>query len=535
MSCCGIRSEMRAGNTENCIRARCLNAYQLELTDPPNRPHAQPSYTLRAAPGAPLQTVAPKRKCQAYTGIARFVSHFAEPGAPDYAPVVMKQDTRAEKKARIEMNKLEQGASKVAEELQKYDPKRNPNATGDPYKTLFVAKLNYETSEQQIKHQFEVYGPIKRWCVHVVTDTHKNKPRGYAFVEYMHTQDMRRACKLADGMEVDGKRVLVDFERGRTVPNWRPRRLGGGLGSSRIGGGDAEKDFTGEQQHVGRHRPDEPWRDECRADRDLDKSHERVLLKRDRDKRTHERSHDVTHDHDSGDHAITRQGMLWDKDWDHSYDHHSTRGRDCDRDYERDRDHDSGDRAKTRQGMLWDKEYSRHRGHDGDRDKDFDRHHGERDRDHSYHHRSIRGRDRDRDYERASYEHDHDTHDRHRDRDHGWYRYRERNHDCSHDHHRKRGRDRDRDYQRNSHEHDCDGPEKDRDRGSGQHYHRERDRDRSHDRHHRKRRGHDRHYEHTSPERDCDDHDKDRDRGYDQYYHRERDSDRHHKRGRDRS
>jgi hypothetical protein len=30
-------------------------------------------------------------------------------------------------------------------------------------------------------------------------------------------------------------------ERGRTVPNWRPRRLGGGLGSSRISGGDAEK------------------------------------------------------------------------------------------------------------------------------------------------------------------------------------------------------------------------------------------------------------------------------------------------------
>jgi U1 small nuclear ribonucleoprotein 70kDa len=26
----------------------------------------------------------------------------------------------------------------------------------------------------------------------------------------------------------------VDVERGRTVPNWRPRRLGGGLGSSRI-------------------------------------------------------------------------------------------------------------------------------------------------------------------------------------------------------------------------------------------------------------------------------------------------------------
>ena len=35
--------------------------------------------------------------------------------------------------------------------------------------------------------------------------------------------------------------MLVDVERGRTVPNWRPRRLGGGLGSSRMGGIDADK------------------------------------------------------------------------------------------------------------------------------------------------------------------------------------------------------------------------------------------------------------------------------------------------------
>jgi len=40
---------------------------------------------------------------------------------------------------------------------------------------------------------------------------------------------------------VDNRRVLVDVERGRTVPNWRPRRLGGGLGSSRMGGADTDK------------------------------------------------------------------------------------------------------------------------------------------------------------------------------------------------------------------------------------------------------------------------------------------------------
>jgi hypothetical protein len=31
---------------------------------------------------------------------------------------------------------------------------------------------------------------------------------------------MKQAYKLADGRKIEDKRVLVDVERGRTVPNW---------------------------------------------------------------------------------------------------------------------------------------------------------------------------------------------------------------------------------------------------------------------------------------------------------------------------
>ena len=34
------------------------------------------------------------------------------------------------------------------------------------------------------------------------------------------------AYKHADGKKIDGRRVLVDVERARTVKGWRPRRLG---------------------------------------------------------------------------------------------------------------------------------------------------------------------------------------------------------------------------------------------------------------------------------------------------------------------
>ena len=47
------------------------------------------------------------------------------------------------------------------------------------------------------------------------------KPRGYAFVEFEHKNDMKQAYKMADGRKIEDKRVLVDVERGRTVPNWR--------------------------------------------------------------------------------------------------------------------------------------------------------------------------------------------------------------------------------------------------------------------------------------------------------------------------
>jgi U1 small nuclear ribonucleoprotein len=46
------------------------------------------------------------------------------------------------------------------------------------------------------------------------------KSRGYAFIEFEHKKDMKEAYKLADGRKIEGRRVVVDVERGRTVENW---------------------------------------------------------------------------------------------------------------------------------------------------------------------------------------------------------------------------------------------------------------------------------------------------------------------------
>ncbi|KAG1354496.1 U1 small nuclear ribonucleoprotein 70 kDa-like [Cocos nucifera] len=361
-------------------------------------------------PRPPLEYKPPteKRKCPSYTGMAQFVSHFAEPGDPEYAPPVEKGETPAQRRARIHKLRLDEGARKAAEELEKYDPNKDPNITGDPYKTLFVARLNYETTEHRIKREFEAYGPIKRVfflnmvvsvccisatydeflflyfsgelnlikeAVRLITDKVTNKPRGYAFIEYMHTRDMKTAYKQADGRKVDNKRVLVDVERGRTVPNWRPRRLGGGLGSTRIGGEEVNQKYSGrEQQQVasGPPRSEEP---RSRDDRHLDREKSRERGRERERERSRERSYDRTRDRD------TRE------------ERHHHRDRDRNRDRERDRERNRG-RDRDRAG---DRDRERDRGRDYDRDR-------ERERDHDRPRERERERERDRVYDRASHE-----------------------------------------------------------------------------------------------------------------------------------
>lgn len=49
---------------------------------------------------------------------------------------------------------------------------------------------------------------------------------------------MKEAYKLSDGRKIEGRRILVDVERGRTVENWCVRlREGGAGGSGRPGAG----------------------------------------------------------------------------------------------------------------------------------------------------------------------------------------------------------------------------------------------------------------------------------------------------------
>ncbi|PLW10611.1 hypothetical protein PCANC_23137 [Puccinia coronata f. sp. avenae] len=111
---------------------------------------------------------------------------------------------------------------------ENYDPKQDPNATGDPYRTLFISRLSFEVTESDLKREFDMYGPIEKLVI--VKNKLTGKSRGYAFILFEREKDMKAAYKDAEGLKIKGRRILVDVERGRTVKGWKPRRLGGGLG-----------------------------------------------------------------------------------------------------------------------------------------------------------------------------------------------------------------------------------------------------------------------------------------------------------------
>ena len=97
----------------------------------------------------------------------------------------------------------------------------------DCYKTIFVARLSYATTEERLIKEFEIFGDID--YVRIVKDL-KGKSKGYGFITFRREKDAAYAREKGDGRRVENRRILVDKELGRTKQTWLPKRLGGGKG-----------------------------------------------------------------------------------------------------------------------------------------------------------------------------------------------------------------------------------------------------------------------------------------------------------------
>ncbi|KAL4889623.1 U1 small nuclear ribonucleoprotein of 70kDa MW N terminal-domain-containing protein [Aspergillus ambiguus] len=163
-------------------------------------------------------------------------------GIADFLPEIKKYEEEIpynateswiQRKWREKVEKKERLNKQLTDGIEKYEPSNDPQARGDPFKTLFVARLSYDVKESDLEREFGRFGPIER--IRIVKDNvtpkgSKKAHRGYAFIVYEREKDMKAAYKETDGIRIKDRRVLVDVERGRTVKGWKPRRFGGGLG-----------------------------------------------------------------------------------------------------------------------------------------------------------------------------------------------------------------------------------------------------------------------------------------------------------------
>ncbi|XP_026724969.1 transformer-2 protein homolog beta isoform X2 [Trichoplusia ni] len=78
-----------------------------------------------------------------------------------------------------------------------------------PSRCLGVFGLSLYTTEQQINHIFSKYGPVDK--VQVVIDAKTGRSRGFCFVYFENQEDAKVAKNECTGMEIDGRRIRVDY------------------------------------------------------------------------------------------------------------------------------------------------------------------------------------------------------------------------------------------------------------------------------------------------------------------------------------
>ncbi|XP_003747013.1 transformer-2 protein homolog beta [Galendromus occidentalis] len=129
----------------------------------------------------------------------------------------------------------------------RYDGDEGKRHAGDrerphPSRCIGVFGLSIYTNERELRDFFGKYGRVED--VQVVYDAQTGRSRGFGFVYYESEDDAHEAKEKANGLEIDGRKIRVDFsitKRAHTPtpgvymgrPTRRPKRGSGGGGYDR--------------------------------------------------------------------------------------------------------------------------------------------------------------------------------------------------------------------------------------------------------------------------------------------------------------
>jgi RNA recognition motif-containing protein len=78
---------------------------------------------------------------------------------------------------------------------------------------IFVAKLNYRTTEEQLRELFEGFGEVE--SSKIIFDKFEGRSKGYGFVEMPNEDEGSRAIEELNDSEFDGRQIVVKKARPR--------------------------------------------------------------------------------------------------------------------------------------------------------------------------------------------------------------------------------------------------------------------------------------------------------------------------------
>ncbi len=84
---------------------------------------------------------------------------------------------------------------------------------------LFVARLNYDTTESGLRSAFEAHGEVSN--VKIVIDRDTDRSKGFGFVEMPMDDQARAAIAALNNSSLDGRTIVVKESEPREE---RPRR-----------------------------------------------------------------------------------------------------------------------------------------------------------------------------------------------------------------------------------------------------------------------------------------------------------------------
>lgn len=95
---------------------------------------------------------------------------------------------------------------------------------------IFVAKLNYDTLEEDLRDAFEEFGAVS--SAKIIMDKFTGRSKGFGFVEMDNDDEGQAAIDALNDTEFDGRTIVVKKAEPR-----ESRGGGGGRGRGGFGGG----------------------------------------------------------------------------------------------------------------------------------------------------------------------------------------------------------------------------------------------------------------------------------------------------------